>query len=418
MVAGWHEVLLDRSSPGRPDAPCCHPRLLTHALSLHDLWEPEKYPMLDRFTDHPKAWRKCIADYADIPIAEAKVELIRLFYGGKPSVEAPFLLKLCDEVQKAASALLRRPQARPFLGLYTDRSNPEFSRLSALLSFEEAKLLDIVQEIVGDRMNLLLYDGCYVKCDNIPAQLAVLEACRSCGDRLIPVELQAWPSDPAPIFVSQAAVRDQTFGWTHVETILPAHYSSCLHYALAALYPDIDFNSMAEADEGGLISAKDFNDHAMFLVADYGRGVSLPPAHKPEWLGELEVHGGGPHLSPRRQQWRSLVGGAVHYTRRSRDCGFPGRGAPTPTGLRGLRADHSGVSRHYMVRAHAQAALRHHPLERGIHAPRLWARPSPDAASTTHGHTGSLVLFLRIQPGPEGSGHQGVPLHHGRCQAG
>ncbi|CAE7546453.1 unnamed protein product, partial [Symbiodinium microadriaticum] len=58
----------------------------------------EKYPMLNKFTENYQAWRQAIADYEDISLADAKVELIRIFYGGKPTREIPFLLKVCDEV--------------------------------------------------------------------------------------------------------------------------------------------------------------------------------------------------------------------------------------------------------------------------------------------------------------------------------
>ena len=49
--------------------------------------------------DHYVAWRQCIGEYADVSTDDAEVELIRIFYGGRPSLEVPFLLKLSDEVQ-------------------------------------------------------------------------------------------------------------------------------------------------------------------------------------------------------------------------------------------------------------------------------------------------------------------------------
>ena len=157
------------------DAPCCHPRLLARTLNVHNLWDSTKFPMLDKFTDYPNEWRRCLA------IADAKVELIRIFYGGRPKFEIPFLLKICDEVQKAATALLRTAQAQPLLDPCNDRPNPDFSRLSAFLSFEEAKLLELVHAKVGEHVNVLLYDGCYIRCNHMPTKIAILDACRACG---------------------------------------------------------------------------------------------------------------------------------------------------------------------------------------------------------------------------------------------
>ena len=69
------------------------------------LWDAQKYPMLNKFTENYQAWRQAIADYEDISLADAKVELIRIFYGGKPTREIPFLLKVCDEVQKSGGSI-------------------------------------------------------------------------------------------------------------------------------------------------------------------------------------------------------------------------------------------------------------------------------------------------------------------------
>ena len=94
---------------GEADAPCCHPRLLKHKMTELGLWDKTKFPMLDRFVAHYKDWRSCIAEYCRIDMEDAKTEIIRIFYGGKPSVEIPFLIKLCDEVQQAAHLLLQQP---------------------------------------------------------------------------------------------------------------------------------------------------------------------------------------------------------------------------------------------------------------------------------------------------------------------
>ncbi|CAE7447303.1 unnamed protein product, partial [Symbiodinium sp. CCMP2456] len=166
------------------DAPCCHPRLLGMTLLKLGLWDTQKYPMLNKFTENYQAWRQAIADYEDISLSDAKVELIRIFYGGKPTREIPFLLKLCDEVQKAAEVLLRHPSSSHVVGLYQDRRNPEFSRLCSLLSFAEAKLLSIATESLGPRVQVLIFDGCYVSSHGLSDDMDVEEACDECSKKL------------------------------------------------------------------------------------------------------------------------------------------------------------------------------------------------------------------------------------------
>ena len=137
------------------------------------MWDPVKLIMLDKFIVHYKEWRLCLADYMNNSLDEAKVELIRIFYGGKPSVEAPFLLKLCDEVQCAAQMILRHPRALEWSDLYNDRRNPEFSRLSAILSVEEAKMLAAIYEDIPELFQVFIFDGGYVNDRHLADQVAV-----------------------------------------------------------------------------------------------------------------------------------------------------------------------------------------------------------------------------------------------------
>ncbi|CAE7684556.1 unnamed protein product, partial [Symbiodinium necroappetens] len=78
------------------DTPCCHPRLLVMKLETCNLWNAGKFPMLKLFVERHKAWHSCLQEYTEVSAEDDKLELIRIFYGGKPSTEIPFLLKLCD----------------------------------------------------------------------------------------------------------------------------------------------------------------------------------------------------------------------------------------------------------------------------------------------------------------------------------
>ena len=102
--------------------------------------------MIEKFTQHPQAWRQIVADYAGVSLKNAKAELTRLFYGGKPSLELPFLRKLAADVSRAAQAILQHPASAPWENLYSARNNPEFSRLS------EAEVLSRLRQRLGDRL--------------------------------------------------------------------------------------------------------------------------------------------------------------------------------------------------------------------------------------------------------------------------
>jgi len=243
------------------DAPCCHPRLLHHKLDTCGLLDADQFPMLMNFVVNFDAWRQAIARYADVGIAEAKVEIIRIFYGGRPSLELPFLLKLAAEVQKAATLLLRQTFAAPWQQIYGDRRNPEFSRLSAMLSFQENELLNIVRSCVGDRLNVLLYDGAYVHCTDLESEILVVEACRLCTDTLVPMQIKTWPQSILTRSFMRIALRRDQLHWENSTGVITS-YGCCLLNALASMERDCDLSCLR--DHTGPMSAKDFNDAMSF----------------------------------------------------------------------------------------------------------------------------------------------------------
>ena len=243
------------------DAPCCHPRLLHHKLQTCGLLDNDQFPMLMSFVANFAAWRQAIARYADVGPDEAKVEIIRIFYGGRPSLELPFLLKLAAEVQKAATMLMRQTLATPWQQLYGDRRNPEFSRLSAMLSYEENELLNSVRNVVGDRLNVMLYDGAYVHCPDLESEILVVEACRLCTDTLVPMKIKTWPrSTWTGTFMRYALRRDQ-LQWKSSQEVVTS-YGCCLLNAIASMERDCDLSGLR--DHTGPMSAKDFNDAMIF----------------------------------------------------------------------------------------------------------------------------------------------------------
>ena len=242
------------------DAPCCHPRLLVLKLKTWYLWDANKFPMLKIFVEHYQAWRACLAKYMNVDVDVAKTELTRLFYGGKPTVELPFLLKLADEIQLAAKTLLSHAGAMEVSELFSDRRNPEFSRLSALMSGEEAMLLDKVGTVVGDRMNMLLFDGAYITCDNLEAETLILEACQLCADTAIPLTVRSWPTQ-LPLTLPRRALRDN-LSVVKPDAQIILNYKNCLINTIATLCPACDVGAFSDQEEP--LSARMFNATRLF----------------------------------------------------------------------------------------------------------------------------------------------------------
>ena len=240
------------------DAECCHPRLLQKKLMDLNLWTDEKFPMLDRFVKHFRHWRAGLAMYQDYSIQDAKIELIRIFYGGKPTIEAPFLLKLGDEVQEAARSLLRHSCAADLVNMYTDRRNPEFSRLSALLSKDEAAMLDKARLVTAEYMQVLIFDGGLVRDDSVAAEVAIMKAVASSHQHGVPLSVKAWSRDPTT--VAQVLLRSEHVTCKDCPHMIQ-RYGNCLLIAIATVNSDCAFSSW-EPDLGSPafdLSAAEFN---------------------------------------------------------------------------------------------------------------------------------------------------------------
>ncbi|CAE6915818.1 unnamed protein product [Symbiodinium sp. CCMP2592] len=248
------------------DVACCHPRLLVARLQKCGFWDPRKFVMLSLFTENYRAWRKCLADYTQETMDFGKKELIRVFYGGRPSVEAPFLLKLCDEVQRAADLLLGHGSAKTWSTLYADRRNPEFSRLSAMLSFDEAELLEKIIAPFGNRVNVLIFDGAYIRCDGFYHELEIAKMCETVSDDLHEVEIKSWPRNSVNMGFTRLLLRKGAVPESGDRALL---HGNCLVHAMLALFDDLDpcFFDKLVVDETGLSAAR-LNDYMRDNASD------------------------------------------------------------------------------------------------------------------------------------------------------
>ena len=258
------------------DAACCHPRLLAKRLKDLGLWDSTKYVMLEHFIANFQAWRRCLAKYMDKPVADAKTELIRIFYGGRPSIQAPFLLKLCDEIQKAAESLIGHPSATPWSRLYADRCNPEFSRLSAMLSFAEAEMLTAFTEKCPTLTNVLVFDGAYMTTMSFAAELDMVIALDRVSEEITPLEVKSWAKALRPASLPHAALRRGAI----VDPVAAVPVTeNCLLYAFSIVAPDVNMEALrAHCSSTAPMSASSLN-HALKQVVEANSNKCLQLIH-------------------------------------------------------------------------------------------------------------------------------------------
>ncbi len=85
--------------------------------------------------------------------------------------------------------------------MYGKRKNPSFSRLSAILSQGEARFLQDLLHVVGDRVHGLIFDGLYVACHSFRDDVSVALGWQS---EASPVK--AWPSSSSPKCLPHSAL--------------------------------------------------------------------------------------------------------------------------------------------------------------------------------------------------------------------
>ena len=111
-----------------------------------------------------------MAEYLSIDLKEAKAEIIRIFFGGKPSCELPFLWKLKEEIDEAIDSILLLENFKNLQGYFNDRPNAKYSRFAyAIASKENEALNKIITEIeleVNAKPLCLIFDGVIIESRN------------------------------------------------------------------------------------------------------------------------------------------------------------------------------------------------------------------------------------------------------------
>ena len=75
-----------------------------------------------------------MSDYHSIGIPDAKEKLLRIFSGGEPKSEIPFLWKLKDEIDDAADLLLNLHKYEQLNRFFCERDNRKYSRFAYIMA--------------------------------------------------------------------------------------------------------------------------------------------------------------------------------------------------------------------------------------------------------------------------------------------
>ena len=124
----------------------CHPALLARFASS-ELGEGSA-PVLQAFARNTACWRELVRVMFDVDAQEAKKELQKIVYMGRPRGEWPQLWALSRDARRAARGLLATPAFVNLHNMFARRRNPFATRMSyALMALEDAALENMVSAI-------------------------------------------------------------------------------------------------------------------------------------------------------------------------------------------------------------------------------------------------------------------------------
>ena len=118
------------------DIGCCHPKLMYQILKK--IGVSDEYPYIRLFADNYGAWRSLLTEYrGDDDTMLSKIDHTKLYYGGCPVVHMPHLWLLRREIERAIRVILAQTEFLFWNDRFSERTNPEFSRISGILGAEE-----------------------------------------------------------------------------------------------------------------------------------------------------------------------------------------------------------------------------------------------------------------------------------------
>lgn len=212
--------------------------------------------MLRLFCENYRKWRAVLSSYMKMDVQSAKTEFIRIFYGGQPRCDIPWLRKLAAEAQTAATMILQHPSSSQWSSMYLNRANPEFSQLCSILSFQEASLLETFLNHPDIDMQVAIFDGGYVACSSLFHDIVLRDVSAKMALEMVIKEE----------FPNLSATR-QLLRCGSAETSMSRMFAdhagtNCLLASLAMMLPENDVHALLHASANRTevgISADEFN---------------------------------------------------------------------------------------------------------------------------------------------------------------
>ena len=136
---------------------------------LEDKQKLHKYPMIELYSKFYEDWRIYLSRYFHTDLKNAKCMLTKLFYGGVPDADIPFMWALKNEIDDSVDELLAEND-NMFGNLFQDRRNPKYTKFAYMMAELENNLLESILEKVQNDAGLrpisLIYDGSIIEVKN------------------------------------------------------------------------------------------------------------------------------------------------------------------------------------------------------------------------------------------------------------
>ena len=88
-----------------------HPKILLNMV--REVSPETKFPFLEKYCANHDSWRASLGEYLGVPKAMAKVEITKIFYGARPTVELPHIMNLAPNLGENRHVSLMRARDSP-----------------------------------------------------------------------------------------------------------------------------------------------------------------------------------------------------------------------------------------------------------------------------------------------------------------
>ena len=124
----------------------------------------DKFPMIDSLRKNPFLWRKMTSKYYGESLENSKWKIVEMLGGVLPTGDNPLLWKLMLEIIDATKILVNISDYSEEMTLQLENQESLFSKLFLILSEEEDKLLQLLENKIKNSINdcsisLRMFDG-------------------------------------------------------------------------------------------------------------------------------------------------------------------------------------------------------------------------------------------------------------------